>query len=232
MASPSTRASLKAVKRRAPLDRTSLSEIVHIRVGPELKDFGVHKDLIYHYSPYFKAVFNSGFEETKTGVMNLAETGVKPFELFVSWLYTQSVWNNSDHEETWPDIDDLVKLYILADMAQVPSLMNQTLDAMQDISDLKTDFPSVGVLAFIWNYTLDTSQLRRLVIDWIVWNVDEFSIYADWVSELPNNCILEVLKAAGKITKRYRQTDEGYNANPLLTMTNYHVPENAGKDSS
>jgi hypothetical protein len=65
--------------------------IVHIKVGEALQDFGVHRDFICHHSVYFKATFNSGFEETQTGTMKFPETNVHVFELFYNWLYTQKL---------------------------------------------------------------------------------------------------------------------------------------------
>jgi len=82
--------------------RALSSEIVHIKVGVLLQDFGVHKALICHSSPYFKAAFNSGFEETKTGIMKLPDAEPGVFELFSRWLYTESLWSESDDEYTGP----------------------------------------------------------------------------------------------------------------------------------
>lgn len=65
--------------------------IVHIKVGDDLKDFGIHKDLICHHSPYFKAAFHSGFEESITGIMRLPETKPEVFELFYHWLILK-IW--------------------------------------------------------------------------------------------------------------------------------------------
>jgi hypothetical protein len=57
-------------------------EIIHVKVGHNLKDFGIHKELICHYSPYFKLAFTYGFQETETSVMELSDTIVEVFELF------------------------------------------------------------------------------------------------------------------------------------------------------
>lgn len=44
--------------------------MIHVHVGNDLKDFGVHRDLVCHHSPYFEAALNLGFEETNTGIIN------------------------------------------------------------------------------------------------------------------------------------------------------------------
>lgn len=206
------------------------SEIVHIKVGTDLEDFGVHKDFICHYSPYFKAAFTSGFEETKTGIMILPETKPEVFKLFCRWLYTGSLWNENGIKDSWPDVDCLIEVYIFADMAQLPPLMNQTLDTLRKISDLKEELPSPNLMAYAWNNTTDKSQLRRLLIDWIVWEVDIVSIDEDWVDTLPSQCVGEMLKGLRVVAKRYAKTTRGMQINPLLITSNYHVPVKEEKD--
>lgn len=71
-------------------------EIVRIQVGKDLEKFVVHKILICDTSPFFRAAFNSGLEEAKTGLMRLeklytgdpldtrvSETGDSPPTLFL-----------------------------------------------------------------------------------------------------------------------------------------------------
>lgn len=68
-------------------------------MGEHLNDFGIHKDLICHYSPCFKAAFNFGFEEATSGIIKLPGTEADIFELSYHWLYTQEVdllvWDQS-----------------------------------------------------------------------------------------------------------------------------------------
>jgi hypothetical protein len=115
-------------------------EIVHIKIGKEKQDFGVNKQLISHYSPYFKAAFTSGFQEAKTGIMNLPETEPQVFDIFYEWLYSQRLWSPDDEEEDRPDTDKLAKLYVFADMAAVPHLQNQVLTALHEITALEDKF--------------------------------------------------------------------------------------------
>lgn len=68
-------------------------EIVHILVGPDRVDFGVHKDLLCHYPPhYFKSAFKTGgFIEASAEVMSLPEECPEMFKLFNHWLYYQTL---------------------------------------------------------------------------------------------------------------------------------------------
>ncbi|KAF7895827.1 uncharacterized protein EAF01_009789 [Botrytis porri] len=69
--------------------------IVYIHVGSSSQEFAVHKDLICYTSPFFRAAFTSGFQETNTGTMKLPETDTEIFDLFMGWLYTRELMAES-----------------------------------------------------------------------------------------------------------------------------------------
>lgn len=78
--------------------------IVHIHVGHDLQSFGIHKDRICGYSPYFKAAFTPPFEESQTGVMKLPETEASVFHIFYNWVYTLQLWGKDckqDQCQAW-----------------------------------------------------------------------------------------------------------------------------------
>jgi hypothetical protein len=86
-------------------------DIVHIKVGEEEQD-----------------ALSSGFEEAKTGVMKLPQTDATFFDIFYGWLYRQKLWSKDAKEE------DLVKLYVFADMPRIPSLQKPGIEnSPQDI---------------------------------------------------------------------------------------------------
>ncbi|KAL2050170.1 hypothetical protein ABVK25_009531 [Lepraria finkii] len=58
-----------------------LSGFVDILVGPEKKDFGVHKGLICPRLKYFQAALNGSFSETSSGVIGLPEDIVVVFKI-------------------------------------------------------------------------------------------------------------------------------------------------------
>jgi len=128
-------------------------------VGEKEQDFGVHKDLICHHSPYFKAAFTSGFEEAKTGIMKLPEAEVGTFQLFYDWLYTQTLWDQKDDKADWPREWQLVRLYIFADMTSIISLMNQCLETMNTISNA-CGMIQMSCSHYVWENTLIGSPLR------------------------------------------------------------------------
>ncbi|PVH87741.1 hypothetical protein DL98DRAFT_649351 [Cadophora sp. DSE1049] len=215
IATPATSAKREAAtgtsaqKRAQMLGKVFLSEIVHIKVGPELKDFG-----------------------TKTGVMKLQETSIEAFELFVNWLYTQSLWSESGDKKCEENLECLVHLYVFADMVRVPSLMNQTLDTLQKIRDRALKIPGVGSLSSAWNNTTDTSPFRRLIVDWIVWDLRASTFDDSWLDQMPAQCVLEVLRAMRTVINQFKNTALGEKMKPTQRMNNYYVLEDTEGPSS
>ncbi|TVY27944.1 hypothetical protein LHYA1_G003505 [Lachnellula hyalina] len=60
----------------------------------EPRKFIVHRDFICHYSPYFDAAFNGDFIEAHTQTLDLDEFWPRVFELFINWIYTQTLCDN------------------------------------------------------------------------------------------------------------------------------------------
>lgn len=154
-------------------------ETVHIKVRPKRVDFGIHKDLLCHYSPCFKAAFTYGIEKTKTGVTKLPETDVEVFEIFNRWLYRNPLWSPDDYpdEQPGPDGEEsgslsngwgylnmeiFMRLYNFADETRIPSLMNQTLVDLKYVGDLAESVPTAAFL-YSWNNVCDSSPIRRFI---------------------------------------------------------------------
>jgi hypothetical protein len=57
---------------------------------PKKKRYLIHKDVICHYSEYFRSAYNGRWKESDEGV-TLEDVEVKTFDVFVHWLYTQSL---------------------------------------------------------------------------------------------------------------------------------------------
>ncbi|TVY50521.1 hypothetical protein LCER1_G005360 [Lachnellula cervina] len=67
------------------------SKLVTLVVGPEKKEFVVHKEFACQYSPVFKAAFNSEFEEGQTQRYALEDVTEPVARLLVNWLYMQQL---------------------------------------------------------------------------------------------------------------------------------------------
>ena len=58
--------------------------------------FTINKAIICHYSPFFRAAFNSNFIEGETQSMRLEDVDANTFGLLQHWLYTQKVEDEDD----------------------------------------------------------------------------------------------------------------------------------------
>jgi hypothetical protein len=63
---------------------------VKISIGPDKKIYTVHKDLICHYSEYFRTAYNGRWKEAEGGVA-LDDVEPEVFNIFIHWLYAQTL---------------------------------------------------------------------------------------------------------------------------------------------
>ncbi|KAE8445136.1 hypothetical protein EG329_013738 [Mollisiaceae sp. DMI_Dod_QoI] len=77
----------------------------------------VHKNFITHYSHFFAAHFSTATN------LKVADVTPSTFNIFLSWLYTQTV--SQPNQLSRPDINVLISLWLLADRFLVSQLQNQ-----------------------------------------------------------------------------------------------------------
>ncbi|KAH7085153.1 hypothetical protein BKA63DRAFT_485128 [Paraphoma chrysanthemicola] len=75
-----------------------------VQVGPEYVEYAVHKALLTEQSEYFKRALGGPWKEAEEGIVRLDDVDCSIFEIFVDWLYTntlpedESAWDDSGHE--------------------------------------------------------------------------------------------------------------------------------------
>ena len=126
--------------------------------------FYVHRDLISFYSGYFKAALNGGFAEAKTGVIELKSEEPPVFEGFINWLYTQKARKDKITKGNSREyLLSIAKLWIFADRREIPLLMNEMVDCLQQSVVAAWVFPE-STITEIYNNTTEGSGLRRMVV--------------------------------------------------------------------
>ncbi|KAI9054889.1 hypothetical protein LZ554_002033 [Drepanopeziza brunnea f. sp. 'monogermtubi'] len=117
MATPSTQASFGQIL------GTDIATIT-VGSGTTAKTFKVHTDLICSKVPFFKAMFKGNFKEAATQTATLPEDDPLAFELFLGWLYRETVDEISDATLY------LIKLFGFAEKYTVVTLMDNTMDVL------------------------------------------------------------------------------------------------------
>ena len=151
------------LKVHADLSRKLFDTIVYVKVGKDLKAFGLHKGLLCNRSAYFRAALEGNFKEAKEQVVLLPEDDVDVFELFQFWLYSG---NLLDTGESIVNLSAslLVSLYLFAETRCIPQLQDMTIDALIHHIEVTNTFPT-GSIPQIYDNTTETSPLRRLLVD-------------------------------------------------------------------
>lgn len=134
---------------------------VHVFSRPgKSKVFKVHKNFVCYHSPFFDAAFNGNFVEGDTQQMKLEDTCPEAFGIFVNWLYTQDIENNKGE---LPSCENLMNLWLLADLVLVPRLQNETIDKLDEARRLRGRLPSM-LLARVYEHTTKGCPLRTYII--------------------------------------------------------------------
>ncbi|KAF2035581.1 hypothetical protein EK21DRAFT_84622 [Setomelanomma holmii] len=68
--------------------------LVTVEIGPDLKQFYIHKALLVRHSEYFAKALPGPWIEAQENVITLDNVGEDIFELFVHWLYNQKIHND------------------------------------------------------------------------------------------------------------------------------------------
>ena len=148
--------------------------IVTLDVGPDKHTFHVHQELLFKYSPVFKAAFSGACRESSEHRMALPEDDPGTVERFMQWLYlrslslTEAVCSDTWHEHYW----QLAKLHTLADKFDIVLLKNSIIDDWFALARTPEVWgPHTSVVAYIYENTTETSSLRTLIVGWYAWHV-------------------------------------------------------------
>ncbi|TVY19562.1 hypothetical protein LARI1_G003406 [Lachnellula arida] len=125
------------------------------------KPFLVHKAILCHYSPFFDAAFNGGFQEDTTQELDLPDTDPIVFGILVEWTYSQRVIMPTTR--TCNDRFTLMKLWVLADRCLIPRLQNDTLVCLEARRATLGWMPSPcdDTFAYLYDNTAYRSPLRH-----------------------------------------------------------------------
>ena len=139
--------------------------------GAKEEKFIVHKSFACHYSPVFKAAFESGFIEGQTQTYKFDDVEGGVVQLLVKWLYTQEFTIEIDLNagvdmvKTQVRVNTMlaVKLWILANKLLIFNLQNKIIDWLRWSNNTSKFTPTV-CLEYVYAHTSVNSALRRLFV--------------------------------------------------------------------
>ena len=162
--------------------------IVTLDVGPDKHTFHVHQELLFKYSPDFKAAFSGACRESSEHRMALPEDDPETVDCFMQWLYFASLGlTEGVCSETWDKCYwQLARLNTLADKFDVGLLKDPIIDELFALRMTAGRPPQPLVVAYIYDNTTETSSLRKLIVGWYAWHAKY-----DWYTFSDTPAILE-----------------------------------------
>ncbi|CAO1605056.1 hypothetical protein XANCAGTX0491_008591 [Xanthoria calcicola] len=160
-----------------PLLRHLLDTIITIKLGPAGKIFHIHKGLLCHASPVFRAMMQHNWKEKQDGCIVLKDEDPEVFRRFMHWLYYGTVL---DSDETIRTISpqELAHCYFLADRRDIPALQNYLMDLiLHQACTLSYFLRSMQPL--VWANTPEQSPLRKFLVDLMAFAADVPRIFED-----------------------------------------------------
>ncbi|KAH6639456.1 hypothetical protein C7974DRAFT_131865 [Boeremia exigua] len=215
------------------LARLTVPDKVTIEVGPERVQYHLSEAFLSHHSEYFKRAFAGIWREAAERTVVLgSDVEASIFNLFVEWLYTQTLPAMSPD---WRRIADPVhpysisakmlrlKLYVFADRFVVPRLREQLNRAI--VNDYDSDCPALEeyeTITYAFYNLPSTDPILDLIVDryFMVWRLDLDEGEEDEAYELlPHEFLLRFYKRVGKWRK-----DDLQNRHQLFNMDfcSYH----------
>ncbi|WEW59988.1 hypothetical protein PRK78_005470 [Emydomyces testavorans] len=134
--------------------------MVDVIIGDDVANsWHLHEALLCETSAFFKAAFQSAFQEAKERKVRLPEEENHIFALFVQWLYSGNYATQ--------DMDILIHTYILGDRLQATHFATLALSKIFEAARWSTFTPKQA--AYIGKNTVESCALRRLVVDTVAY---------------------------------------------------------------
>ncbi|KAK5710623.1 hypothetical protein LTR17_018798 [Elasticomyces elasticus] len=161
-------------------------ENIQVVVGPLRKRFNLHADILTTRSPFFKAAIakraatpdtptkdeqNSSQPTPKlSGDIELLDVEPEIFETYSQYLYQDTLDFDAPDDLT---LDELVSVHILAAKLGDLRATNMAIDQIIKTSDKQHVVPGGSLVAIAFAGTSESSPLRRLLVDFYMYEADK-----------------------------------------------------------
>ena len=199
------------------------SESIKVTVGTESKQktWYLPEKVLTRCSPFFDAALKGNFAEASSKAVNLPEDDPDAFKIWATWLSLGKCkglfeFNSYDHA--------YARAWILGDKLACPAfqdhVMFQFLTWFESGVGLWLDTVQV-----VYDVSPPGSKLRRLFLDWFVWdklngslehNADEVIMFMRQLPEFSDDVVRREVKAGKKITRSPFEEKHRYYENPAF----------------
>ena len=135
--------------------------MITIYVGPERKDYQIHKRLLASYKYWRRQL-----DPEDAQIMHLPHHSPDTWDHFVNWLYRGSLRDicvEKDIAET--QAEQYVYLYSQAERWAIPALQNKIMDKICAWTTRSSDWPPCNLIDYMYEHTVRGSPLRSYVVD-------------------------------------------------------------------
>lgn len=121
--------------------------------------------MICDKSKFFRAACSERWKEGQEKVIRLPEVQSEVFQRYVDWAYCDALTQEATASQ---EVNMSVELYLLGDLLDNVKLRNATVKAILQHLGKDRLHPGPRNAQLVWEKTLPTSPIRRLMIDAIV----------------------------------------------------------------
>lgn len=143
------------------------TKIVTIFVGPENREFKIHKKLLSSQCAVFDRMFNGAFQEGVTQTATLPEDDVGAFGCFLTWLYQDKL-----KPEVFNDCETMISLFAFAEKYGIVRLMDHFMDTLVHRDKHGNAGPASSNALAIYASTHDHSRFRLYVSRMLAFTLD------------------------------------------------------------
>ena len=152
---------------KAKLKSSLTGDTIKLYVGPEGKQYSVHKALLTQYEWFRKIIFPDGNEIASQESISLLAESPKAFELLIVWLYrkTLKAISTIDPKVGMKEVLLYFHLYCRADVWKMDELQNALMDRLRARRSREYELFSPKLIKTIYENTQSHSPLRSYFID-------------------------------------------------------------------
>lgn len=136
---------------------------VHVSDGIDAESFPMLRRFICPSSPYLRRVFWHRQQAGQTPELDIHEQP-RVFTLYVNWVYLGIIINDGGSEQDLHDINDLFRLWILADKMRTRSLQREVLEMIR-LEEGYHGTIRYETMAYVYENTESGCALRKYLVD-------------------------------------------------------------------